>query len=147
MLGKTQVWPVGVPGRLHGGGCLELTEPTLIAGMRTNVREAEDGPSEGWQAVVWTEVRRQESLGPTWGSGRAGEARPGSHASPRALFPRGSGVPAARREIWARQQSGNGHGASPGTAGTRPGSAAAAPQLLFRPRLCWQLPAARGRAR
>lgn len=66
---------------------------------------------------------------------------------PRALFPRGSGVPAARLAIWARQQSGNGRGASLGTAGTRPGSAAAAPQLLFRPRLCWQLPPARGRAR
>lgn len=92
------------------------THDALGTGMRTGLPGGEDRPSEGWQAVEWTEVRRAEALGPTRGLGRALQVKLGLEAtrSPRAHLPRGSGVPAARPAIRARQQSGNGRGASPG---------------------------------
>lgn len=77
------------------------THDALGTGMRTGLPGGEDRPSEGWQAVEWTEVRRPEALGPTRGLGRALQVKLGLEAtrSPRAHLPRGSGVPAARPAI------------------------------------------------
>lgn len=120
------------------------THDVLRAVIRAGSPGQRDSPSERRQAVPWPEVRRRETPCPSCGP--QGTWKPPPQLRPAlACFPRlpespppGDFCASAKRkqgEAPAREQRGRGLAAQP-----------AAPQVLFRPRLCWQLPAARGPA-
>lgn len=148
------VWRRDGPGGLHGGGCLESSEhPGCAGGWDEDAQPGSQrgGPSEGRRAVVWTRALDGNPRAPPGGSGRAGEApaskRAAGPARPPPALSQGAapGSPPPSGDLGASAE--RKRGAAPARGG---GDAAwqrpAAPQVLFRPRLCWQLPAARGRA-